>query len=446
MDLPSLRTKGPAVVSTAFNSNTTLSQGAEIRAIDYANEVYGLSKVKASMLRMYVRSESTNDDFKLFDRRHIRRWSPVTKSIDTTPNTPQSFDRRAMYLNPFEDAIIVDKSDMVKSRHDILSQAKIESAQALGRLQDSLILQAFFKPTFVQKAVAKTELPELGDLPTDKNALITVESTLEKKWADNIFYDDKETLHASDRSVLFDAKDTIERVKKVFRKRAVPMGDLYCTLTPDLEDILMRDSEFNARERIMRPGISSSGKVDGGFVYRGINFVRTYDRYGVYPAVNVNWAGGKASATPAAGKETIAANNVRNKVVAKKLSEGAKTIDISTDNGSGGVKEDAKSSEIGITASTGKYLSSADRAVGGVALGTTHKTLQVEGGHDIAVFWDSGAVLFGERAGDTFSRSSERADLRHADQLYMRAAFGSLVIDPECVLGLVVEAKEPAAV
>ena len=455
MDLPSLQSKGPSVINEDIRSSSLLTQGKELRTIDYANEVYGLSKVKASMLRMYTKSHSTNAEYELFSRRHIRQWSAVTKSIDTTPNTPQTFDRRALFLNPYEDAIIVDKSDMVKSQFDVLSQAKVESAQALGRLQDSIILDGFLKPVYVQKATAKAELPDGSAVTANQNRLLTVENSLTKMYVDNVFYDDVSVELSDTRKGLVSAKDTIERVKHVLRKRAVGLGEIYCTLTPDLEYILMTDSEFNARERIFRPSLAASGKSDGGFIYRGVNFVRVADRYDIFPAVGVNWAGGEASAEVAdnssAAIKARQAANLRNKVVAKKLSKAVATIPIAGDDGSGGVTESDTPAKIGIDATNstdadkGKYLASASRAIGQAAsdtkLSDDHTVLTVQSGADVAVFWDAQAIMFGERSGDTFSRSAERPDLRHADQLYMRASFGSLVIDPECVMGLVVSGR-----
>lgn len=108
----------------------------------YASNVFHLSQQKGSRLRSAVRQESQKGKTAYYDR--IGSVTAVRKSgrHSSTPQLDTPHSRRAVTLEDYEWADLVDDQDKIRMLHDPTSEYAIAAMWAMGRAMDDVIIEA----------------------------------------------------------------------------------------------------------------------------------------------------------------------------------------------------------------------------------------------------------------------------------------------------------------
>ena len=192
-----------------------------------------------------------------------------------------------------------------------------------------------------------------------------------------------------------------EKIRKIFRKRSVGQS-IYCTLTPELEEILWSDAQFtNAENRLatVGAGIDSRKRLP----FRGVNLVSIEED--TMPYIDTSNIG----LTAPASNQTLATE-----------------IDI-------------------LCRDFGSFIDPELNAVADKKVATDRVDKTIEAvtttSADLIYLWTKEALLFTKREANTFLRESERADARYADQVYYRVDCGAVTHDNKHILAVALRGR-----
>ena len=339
-------------------------------------------------------------NFKLFPRTKKRSFVEKNGGIVITPAAEQDYDRRALFVKVYHAATQVDIGDMVDSQVSQLEDAKSELMKAEGRLIDTVILDALVS--------AVSESSDASEDATTKRLTAAVSLTERRRLP---FYHEQNT--AGD-AVVFDV-DTIEDILHIFAIRDVE-DDLCATLTPGVKNILRKESDFKNAENIFAPMKRSVDDNRQGFSYKGINWISISQS--VLPLISRNNVG-----FTAAGSNTVTSNIQLPSL--ELTGSGALTGTAYSYTGAN------KTSLADVTAAVSAYTDAAGA-----------ETIQCRSA-DILYIWGKSALLFADRAEETFSQESLLPLLSYAKQGYMRVSFGAMLLDDEYVMAVPIKGTLP---
>ena len=397
-----------------------VTQAKSTKYMQFAAELWSRAQVQSAKIKM-LGSEMVDlqGDLQSFDRIDKRSFTRKTKSIEATPQVEQTYDRRILFTETLHDAFQVDLDDIVNSKHDIISSGERQMEYAAARECDKKVLSAIVNPVFVDEGGKKSKAdPSVTPNPS-ANVLTSFSTDLEKRYQVNCFrLIDSKAAQGDLISAI-----ALERVLYIFAERDAledSGGRLCATLTPELQRILRTDVNFlNAEQTILpSPNVSNPWKH---FEYRGITFIPT-------------------------SKSILPDISASSGILGLTADTQVLTLD---GTGTNTLLGEAFREVKGIPTSTGKAASQVVKVVKGDAADTTTtstltgaKSVLVAGSGDIAYFWFSNAIKFASRSDLTFMKRSERHDYSEAKQTYMRINIGSLLIDSDYAIAVVVRGKD----
>ncbi len=118
------------------------SQVTENFSQQYASNVFHLSQQKGSRLRPTVRNESQTGKRAYYDRIGSVAAQLKTGRHSSTPQLDTPHSRRAVDLNDYEWADLVDDQDKIRMLHDPTSEYAIAAMWAMGRSMDDVVIGA----------------------------------------------------------------------------------------------------------------------------------------------------------------------------------------------------------------------------------------------------------------------------------------------------------------
>lgn len=108
----------------------------------YASNVFHLSQQKGSRLKPTVRNEMQKGKRAFYDRIGSVAAQLKTGRHSSTPQLDTPHSRRAVDLNDYEWADLVDDQDKIRMLHDPTSEYAIAAMWAMGRAMDDVIITA----------------------------------------------------------------------------------------------------------------------------------------------------------------------------------------------------------------------------------------------------------------------------------------------------------------
>lgn len=118
------------------------SQITENFSQQYASNVFHLSQQKGSRLRGTVRNESQTGKRAFYDRIGSVSAQLKTGRHSSTPQLDTPHSRRAVDLNDYEWADLVDDQDKIRMLHDPTSEYAIAAMWAMGRAMDDVVISS----------------------------------------------------------------------------------------------------------------------------------------------------------------------------------------------------------------------------------------------------------------------------------------------------------------
>jgi hypothetical protein len=118
------------------------SQITENFSQQYSSNVFHLSQQKGSRLRGTVRNESQQGKRAYYDRIGSVSAQLKTGRHSSTPQLDTPHSRRAVDLNDYEWADLVDDQDKIRMLHDPTSEYAIAAMWAMGRAMDDVVIAA----------------------------------------------------------------------------------------------------------------------------------------------------------------------------------------------------------------------------------------------------------------------------------------------------------------
>ena len=407
----------------------SVTQAKSIKYMQFAAELWSRAQVQSAKIKM-LGSDMVDlqGDLQSFDRIDKRSFTRKTKSVEATPQNEQTYDRRILFTETLHDAFQVDLDDIVNSKHDIISSGERQMEHAAARECDKKVLSAIVNPVFVDEGGRKSKADPSTNAGT--NVLTSFSTDLEKRYQVNCF---RLIDSASSDKDLISAV-ALERVLYIFAERDAledEGGRLCATLTPELQRILRTDPNFLNAEQVILPSPNVSTPWRH-FDYRGITFIPTSKS--VLPEIDAS-AGilGLGSDKKiitldgTGGTSRTAASGSGSSAVA------ARENPLDTDT-----LRESKSKPTGTKSAV--TVTDSDKSTTEVLLGA--KLVEVGGKGDLAYFWFSNAIKFASRSDLSFMKRADRADYSEAKQTYMRINIGSLLIDSDYAMAVVVKGKD----
>ena len=389
-----------------------VTQAKSTKYMQFAAELWSRAQVQSAKIKM-LGSEMVDlqGDLQSFDRIDKRSFTRKTKSIEATPQVAQTYDRRILFTETLHDAFQVDLDDIVNSKHDIISSGERQMEYAAARECDKKVLSAIVNPVFVDEGGKKPKSDPSSSTNAGANVLTAFSTDLEKRYQVNCFrLVDSKAAQGDLISAI-----ALERILYIFAERDAledSGGRLCATLTPELQRILRTDPNFLNAEQVILPSPNVSNPWRH-FDYRGITFIPTSKS--VLPDISAS--------------SGILGLGTDKKVVTLDGTGASDLLDEKTRESK--TKPTGSGSAVKVT----KSDATAESTVSGA------KVVEVAGSGDIAYFWFSNAIKFASRSDLTFMKRSERHDYSEAKQTYMRINIGSLLIDSDYALAVVVRGK-----
>ena len=399
------------------------TRGALLKRIGYAQELWREAQAKESACRAFVTTKDMmGSNYKTFKRTHQRKFRSRTYGIDETKTTKQTYTRRALFTDPYDDALRADLTDLFDNDGDVFADAAVETRSAMARLIDEVILQSIVDP--VQEVNANA-----ADSTTQH---ITAAGTLTKKVREVIYADLKESTIATadvadvtagkDTKGLTAAttlektnKDTLTRLCNGLRKKDV-RSQIYITLTPQLREILELDESFQNAENIYAP--KSEAAIKHSFIYRTVMLVDISPN--VLP--DLDTSNQAASGTTASGATA--------KVLVNPLVDINKQVHTYNAQSSQNTKKfAARLAEADTNGGAAAATAPAFNGKKAAASGTRRVGLASITKEEIAYFWAKEAIYFASRDELMVSSRDTLPELRLAAQQYDMVAFGAMCID-----------------
>lgn len=426
------------VPKTAISSGAIVGEFSDLTEIKdlgrQAIKSWTEAQTKESRLKMSGVDHVQMDGFaRFFPRIKKRSYKVRTARLARTSLTEQNYDRRVLMTTPYEDALGIDRDDLMDSSQDIFADAMAEQKNAQGRLCDSIILYAQHAVTY---EVGNADYDNLSSPLGQAYSVATFLDSLDRKYQLNLYHKGLVggASTVATRNDIKDFKsDDLELVIRQFRKRNVA-DEIVCALTTDLSYALRVDSDFKASERTFNPSEQVQSGMYTGFIYRGIRFIPVLDDVLVKPNSRYLSAARSGGASDTDKADALVAQSV----FARSLEETSARKPLESGTAPTIVVNAAGTS---ITSATwgGTTLATSAAKESGTQLISQDSVEQ-----SIAHFWVPKALKFADRPAGIWTKRSDRPDLSHAEQLYSRINFGCLNIDSDYVVGVVTKGKAVA--
>ena len=392
-----------AAITTVAEQIATNNRLDQTRTVSYAKEVWSLAQSKYSKLEaMGCKKVSIQGHAQMIRRRHRRTLTPKSAGVVATPYKAHSWDRRLLMTNSFHDATLIDPDDISESQADLFGDVMAESANALGRLTDQVILDAIVAPVIVEKpplTFTSDELSGSGAIGSTDAAQGDAQrrsqtGRIETQVKDVVFFVHGESSDSANAKI-FEAAD-LDLVLQVFRKRNMDTVNLVCTLTPEMELLMRQDVQFQNAENRHNEGLGRISDVGSSFRYKGINFIPINED--ALPVLQ-----GSGVDAGVSNKFVLRGRNLKTRLTSAQ--------------------------------SKGRLVSALPAAGASTGLGGAEmQDVELAHSEDVVFFWDGQAIYKTERPELSMQKRDENIELSHAQQSYMRVNMGAVCMDEDYVM------------
>lgn len=357
---------------------------------------------------------------RFFPRLKKRNYKIRTARVERTNLTEQNYDRRVLVTTSYDDALGIDRDDLMDSGMDVFADAMGEQKKAQGRICDSIVLYAQHAVTYSVKSANETNLSSpLGE----SYDIATFLDSLTKNYQINLYH---KGLGTGAKIKAFEADD-LELVIHQFRKRLVS-DEIVCALTPDFSHTLRTNVEFKNTENRFNPSEQYQSGMYTGFMFHGIRMLPVLDDVLVKP--NDRYLGVKEAGTiptRTTDEAIAAAETIASHVVARNINDADTRAPLESETAST-IVLDSDGTTIGAVTVAGDAIDANSKI-------SLIKQDLVE--QSIVHFWVPRSLKFASRSAGIWSRRTDRGDLKHAEQLYSRINFGCLNVDSNYSVGLI---------
>lgn len=375
------------------------TRGQNIKLVSFAKERWSEAQQRVSKVKTVGCSEKDlgGGDYKLFDRSKQRSFTRKNGGVAKSPDTKQEFKpRRALFVLEFHDALVADPSDLVNNSSNIFETAKEETNNALARLLDTVCLDAIIAPVHEGNS-SSVDANKDGSYPKRTN-LITADVGINKRYKDICVVKGAKSTAGSAIAAL--TSDDLEDILYQFSIRDVE-DQLLCTLTPELQRMLRKDTDFKNAENVFTA--SRMGAKDGAqmnFEYKGIRFI--YISGTVLPQL---------SAENIAAEADTAANTIltADRTFHARDMATSEITDVKTSNDGVGTTVQAKT--------------------------TKHAKVTAKS-KDMIYLWSARALYFAKKDELTIAEKTTLPLFSHAEHGYIRVAFGAMLIDDNYAMAI----------
>lgn len=392
------------------------SRGDKIKLITFARETWEEAQASVSSFKGLGVTHKSLDggNYKLFSRTFRREFVKHTGGIVQTPVGTQVYDRRALFSQPYHAATQSDLSDLIDNTSDIFADARSSLLKAKARLIDEVIVSAIVSPVMVETTGSTG-----GSTTTPGTGNLRAAVSLANRYKLNAYY-----APGSGTAVEFDA-DTIEDILHIFAKRDV-YSNILCTLTPELKNILRKDSDFKNAENIFAPMKRSVDDNRQGFSYKGINFISCSES--ILPVLDDASIGETAAATT---------NTIRTSVAVKafKLDSSEAIQDPVVLDSNTNLKGSSDALKRALAVQAGWAASSDSDAVKKAAYNGRLRTITARSDQWVQ-FWCSEGLYYADRPEEMEMEMSKLPMLSLARQEYIRVSLGAMLIDEDFAMSV----------
>ena len=337
-----------------------------------------------------------------FSRMETRDYLPGDYGVKETPEESETYDKVVARPYIHERGGKIDKSDLVGSDRDLLSDIMASAAGAKARLMDRAILNGIVKPALVASAPAAN---------TDQSYGANRGHT--EEFRDIACFHDGQAASAADLSSGTDfstSADVIDKIGYIFRRRDVALKDICVTLTPELRRLLGQDAQFISNQNIYY--IDEGAKVYSSYnaiQYKGVALIDTSENA-------LPFLGSGNISSESAATDLVTPRKVRCKAL--RTQDGSVIIDASRKSSQDAANDNASS---------------------------THAQIDVQS-KDMIYAWHKKAVVLCTRLQDTDSYVETSPLLRGAYVWYSRVLLDSIVRDDDFVLAVAIQGTVTTAV
>ena len=275
------------------------SRNEQHQTLSFANDVYAAAQARGSMLMPAVKKVELSGSKQMFDVEQPVDYKIRVGGISKTVFDKQVTSRREMQSRQWHASVAVSRIDEYSSSLDLKMAFKRQLINGQGRLLDFVILNAIVEPAVLEnKATAAVYDRTAKDELKNKISDVIGPGTLH--YQSTVKVQEKTNLYANFTSAGavddFDV-DTITDLRHLFRLRN-QTGTPVATLTPEIERVLMKESDFKSSERVFKIG-GSIDSLTEAINYRGINWVRVQPE--VLPDLSIDNIGYGGTGTEATG-------------------------------------------------------------------------------------------------------------------------------------------------
>ena len=395
----------------------TATRGEDVKKIAFATEVWREAQAKRTKLRETVTTKSMEgSNFKVFPRTKKRKFTTRAKGLKSTTAREQEYSRRALFTTEYEDVIQIDPADLIDNHVDMFSDSAKETASALGRLIDEVILNSIISD--VQRADSATEDAGTG--------VLTADGGLTKVFRDVVYADldltdaaalggsaakkkDQYTWAAAKKVKAFTA-DTLTDIRTSLNERNIEDTEICMTLTPKLRRILEKDADFKNSENIY--SITGDEALREGYRYKGFKLIGVTNE--ILPDLS-----------------TANAQYAANKVVVRPMAQ------------MGQKPREYTGTKVGASARLVNDLAQDKGGLGTLTTAPTANDYSLAemnpNKNELVYFWTKESVFFATREDFMISEMSDLPTLRLAKQKYDAVSCGALAIDDDFCGAVVIE-------
>ena len=434
---------GSASLGAAFGSSTAKSQMLDHqKAVYFAKKNYGVMQQNYSYLSPWVTQKVALQNYVMRSRRKQRKFKPKTTLIAQTPYEAHVYDRRAVFLQEYHDAMIIDHRELAEGYTDPFADFNAETMKDMARTVDEICLSAMIGNIYFDSdAVAQPTYSGTANIPTRAGlqpttrkpdigfALKTPAANSKTDAADLVMFDEK----------------SISHLRYIIRKRNGG-GESWCiTLTPEIEDIITETSSatsFRNKDDLYTMGGLAWRTIGQGFNWRGFTWVRVEED--VMPKIdfgNLRVGDGVDRTDATKIKADDAAGALAPTVLVRDASIRTDMTDVDAYRGRfsvPGSNSGVKSKANIIKAAGGLTISSSrdNKTITASKAGPgTYLDVKLTSNRSYGVAWLKSAVEYYSRPSLTIARQGqERLDLSYAPQSYVRFSAGGLRLDEDGVI------------
>ena len=248
------------ILTGTYSGGTALSnavRNANHATINYHEDIFVAAQATMSKVRPASVAKSIRGDEDTFPVIQEVNYKARKEGFLATQYSAFNSERRVMRARQWELAFASTDTDNLRTDIDVLEAAKSQLMPAQARVIDTVLLGAQIEP--LVRTEAKQVIDSTASGATDESKRLEIGGiadrggynafpTREIKSRRNVYVNlDTNKLKA------FSVNDLVD-IRRIFRERDVDEGGICGSLTPKMEAVLMKDSDFKDSQRVHKIG------------------------------------------------------------------------------------------------------------------------------------------------------------------------------------------------